>query len=90
MSRRPAFIADLEEQTAKDAMDAKGAKDDLGQHLLPSGWGFVNCTGTRRCTKHPEGVPKFLRGSLWFRLSLWEQSFAALASFASLAVCSYR
>ena len=65
-------------------MDAKGAKDNLGQHLLPSGWSFVHCLGTRWGTKHPEGVPKFPQGSLWFRLSPWEQSFAALASFASL------
>jgi len=78
-----ALIAlDLQEQTAKDAMDAKGAKDSLGQHLLPSGSVVVNCPGTRRGTKHPEGVLKFLQGSLWFRLSAWEQSLASLASFA--------
>ena len=63
----PRIIAQTgEEQTAKDAMDAKGAKDTLGQHragrVIPSG-SFC----------HPE-----------------RQSFAALASFASLAVCSCR
>ena len=71
-------------------MDAKGAKDTPGRRLLASGWGFVQRLGTRGATKEPEGVPKVLQGSLWLRLSHGEQSFAALASFASLAVCSCR
>ena len=33
---------------------------------------------------------KVLQGSFRFRLSPWEQSFAALAALASLAVCSCR
>ena len=35
----------LREQTAKDAMDAKAAKDTLGQHGLPSRWFFYTASG---------------------------------------------
>jgi hypothetical protein len=82
----------FQEQTAKDAMDAKGAKDNLGQHLLPSGRVLlVNCPGTCRGMRHPESRSQEpLLGLLRLGLSLREQSFAALASFASLAVCSCR
>ena len=72
----------MEEQTAKDARDAKGAKDTPVGVFSPAAGVLVNCPGTNWCSKHPEGVPKVLQGPLWFRLSWWEQSFAALASLA--------
>ena len=42
-------------------MDAKGAKDTLGRHLLANGWVLVDCLGRHWRAKHPEGVPRSFR-----------------------------
>src|SRR5687767_6772827 len=71
--------------------DREGREGHPRSRRLASGRVLVHGLGTRLWTKHPEGVfPRNLQGSLRFGLWLREQSFAPLASFASLAVCSCR
>ena len=71
-------------------MDAKGAKDTPVGIFSQAAGALYNASGRVGPRSSPRGVPKVLQGSLWLKLWRWEQSFAALASFASMAVCSCR
>ena len=50
---QPIIARGWQEQNAKDAMDAKGAKDNSVSILSQAAEIYVNCRGTRGGTEHP-------------------------------------
>jgi hypothetical protein len=73
------FIAPgREEQTAKDAMDAKGAKETLSKHRAQTSETLGTPSGRHRARSILGVVPKITYESVRFRPSPARQSFATL------------